>query len=302
MTIEVDPALGDALRATVTAEQLTELSSIDDLDVLITEWVDRAAAARDGFRVDPERFARFVAERLPEAGIDRGTFEALRGPDLYLACACADGDSAALAAFEAEYASHLVAILSRIRGPSTIREEAGQLVRQKLFVSTPERPGRIAEYRGRGDLLAFLRVVAVREGLSLLRKERGDVNADEAELLQLPAEQDDPELQYLKELYRKEFKAAFAEALLGLPPRERTLLRYHLVDGLSIDKMAAIYGVHRSTAARQVARAREQLVTDTHKVLSAKLEVERTELESIMRLVRSNVDLSAARLLATQND
>jgi hypothetical protein len=53
------------------------------------------------------------------------------------------------------------------------------------------------------------------------------VPASEGRLARLVEDDSDPELDYLKALYREDFRAAFAEALGDLASRERNLLRYH---------------------------------------------------------------------------
>jgi DNA-directed RNA polymerase specialized sigma24 family protein len=40
-----------------------------------------------------------------------------------------------------------------------------------------------------------------------------------------------------------------AAAMDAMPPLERAVLRYQVVDGLSIDEIGALYDVHRATAA-----------------------------------------------------
>jgi RNA polymerase sigma-70 factor (ECF subfamily) len=75
------------------------------------------------------------------------------------------------------------------------------------------------------------------------------------------------------------------------------LLKYHYVDGFSIDKICAIYTVHRATAARWLGAAREALAVETHRLLGTRLGVSPSELRSIARLVESQLDLSIRRLL-----
>lgn len=249
--------------------------------------ISAGRAAWPELEVDDAVLREFVAARL-DAARDRAA-------DLVLACACTTGAPAALAAFSATYEDHIRAIIARTVSAEATRDEARQLLHTHLFVSEPGRPPRIASYSGRGDLLAFVRVTAVRVALGLVRKDRP--TDDDEDLAAMPAAEADPELLYLKELYRGEFRAAFATATEALSPRERTLLRYHLIDGLSIDKLAVVLGVHRSTAARQLADARGALVEHTHRTLMARLKLDRGEVESILRLIESQVDLSVRRLL-----
>jgi hypothetical protein len=101
----------------------------------------------------------------------------------------------------------------------------------------------------------------------------------------------------MKRQYGPAFKAAFAAAFSALAPRQRTLLRQQVLDGLTIDELGALYRVHRATAARWLERAREALLSGTRTALERELKVSATECESIMRLAQSQLHVSIRRLL-----
>jgi RNA polymerase sigma-70 factor (ECF subfamily) len=88
----------------------------------------------------------------------------------------------------------------------------------------------------------------------------------------------------------------------GLSSRERNLLRYHYIDGLTGDEIAGLHGTHRATVVRWLARARETLLTTTREHLLARVAVDPKEFASIARLVQSQLDFSIRTLLATPND
>ena len=79
--------------------------------------------------------------------------------------------------------------------------------------------------------------------------------------------------------------------------RDRAILRYTIVDHLGIDALSKIYQVHRATAARWVQKARDGLVQGVREDLGARLRVPADELESIMRIVADEVEVSVRRLL-----
>jgi RNA polymerase sigma-70 factor (ECF subfamily) len=89
----------------------------------------------------------------------------------------------------------------------------------------------------------------------------------------------------LRSDYGPPLQAAFEQALADLGDRDRTALRMHLVDGLSIDQIGKIFGVHRSTAARWLARAGELIVQSTRRHLAERLSVDIDIVDSIIRLV-----------------
>jgi RNA polymerase sigma-70 factor (ECF subfamily) len=93
--------------------------------------------------------------------------------------------------------------------------------------------------------------------------------------------------------------AAMVDAAKQLEPGDRHLLRQHLVAGLSIDQLGAVLGIHRATAARRITRAREQLVAGTRKELARRLQLDGRELDDVIGLVMSRLDVSIAKLLAS---
>jgi RNA polymerase sigma-70 factor (ECF subfamily) len=123
------------------------------------------------------------------------------------------------------------------------------------------------------------------------------VAADPDAALEVASSRDDPELSYMKELYRESFRAAFRAALDGLGAREKNLLRQHFVDGLGIDALGRMYGVHRATAARWVQSAREALLAATRREFAARTRVSKRECDSLLRLVQSRFDVTLRRLI-----
>src|SRR5262245_1604752 len=61
----------------------------------------------------------------------------LHAEDLYLACACAAGNAAALAAFDARYLGQVKVFLGRMKPPPTLVEEVKQALRVRLLVAPP---------------------------------------------------------------------------------------------------------------------------------------------------------------------
>src|SRR5439155_4329771 len=122
-------------------------------------------------------------------------------------------------------------------------------------------------------------------------------DVDDRELEQLAPGVPDPELVYLRRHYGERFRHAFAEAVKALAPRERNLLRHAVIDGLGIDQIAAIYHVHRATAARQLRAARQTLVDATRERLRVALGASASELESILRVLMSMADVTLRHVL-----
>ncbi len=283
------------------------LHAIADLDRRLWTLVAEGRAAWPELAVDAVHVVEFVARQvtpdLAEAALD-----GLRPADLYLACGCARLLPQAIAAFDRDYMREVDIALARMRIAAPRVADVKQLVRQRLFVGggtagAPTSPGKIAEYGGRGDLRRWVRSVAVRTCLNDLRKGKREILVDDDQLIaQHAIAADDPEVEYMKRTYASEFKAAFAEALGGLGAREQTLLRYHHVDGLNIDEIGAIYRVHRVTAFRWLEKAKEILVRGTLDTLRARLRLPADELESVLRMIRSQIHLSLVRHLGGPHD
>jgi RNA polymerase sigma-70 factor (ECF subfamily) len=249
-----------------------------------------SAARWPGVTVAPEVFAAYVEERADEA-------DAEHHADLYLACACANGSAAAIAAFETTFVSTLDATLGKL-GDDAFIAEAKQRLRDKLFVAEAGHAAKITEYRGRGPLGAWVRVVAARVGLNLKRRPLHDQpQLESGAHLALPALEDDPELQLIKTHYAPQFRQAFSDAVASLDATERTLLRLHFVDGLNIDQLGRLHGIHRATAARRVAAARDALFDRVRDLLRERLGLSPTEFHSLVGAIRSQLDLSLHQLL-----
>jgi RNA polymerase sigma-70 factor (ECF subfamily) len=264
-------------------------------DEHIGDLYRRGADAWPGVRVDPVRFAELVADKVSGEAPD---IAALNPADLYLACACAAGERAAIAAFESRYMTALPASLARLQLTAAELDEVMQIVREKLLVGSAERAPRIRDMAGRGDLGALVRVAALRTALNLRRGARRRPEESGEDLVDLLAGEVDPARSIIESQERAALKSAFEEALARLEPRQRNLLRLHLRHRLGIDEIGRLHRVHRATAARWLERIRDQLRRDTGRFLA-----QRTgrELDSLRLLVDSRLDISFERLLGTQS-
>jgi RNA polymerase sigma-70 factor, ECF subfamily len=288
-------ALAERFLAHFDLDRRERLGADATLEARLDESLRAARAAWPGVVVRDDEFLAWIAARLPDSD---DPLTSLRTSDLYLTCACARGDSAALRAVEAGPMREVAAAVARgsLRGVAI--DDVMQTIRRVLFVATDSAPPRIAEYRGTGDLRAWLRVTAVRAALKLLRKERHEVPVDDEMLSSLPAAAD-AELEFVKRQYRAGFKRAFLESLASLPPREQNLLRQHFLDDLSIDQLGALHRVHRSTVARWITRAQSTLFERTKRVLMKQMKVSRSECESIIRLAQSQLHVTLRTLVAS---
>lgn len=232
--------------------------------------------------------------------------------ELYLACGCGRGDSAALNHFDRHYLSAIPAALAHMRLSADTVDEVRQRVRHKLLVDEPSKadepskPGvpstRLERYAGQGKLRGLIGVIAVRQALTILRKDRRLAPGGGDQLMDMPSPERDPELAFLQERYRAEFKRAFEQAVRKLDSRDRNFLRLHLFGGLTVEAVGKVYGVHRATATRWLAKLRKQLLKDTQAALRERLNIDRDELDSLMQLIQSRLDVSMQRVLQTMQE
>lgn len=263
---------------------------------LVSELWSAARAAWPTVDVHPAVFADYLAERIPAGDDVEQAVRQLRTTELYLACACAHGDPHAIAAFEHHYLAALDPTLAKIAGVTADAiDDIKQRLRYHLFVRDTGTI-KIAEFSGRGELRRWLRVLAVREALAITRRRRE--TPSDTELLEQALSTTDAERDYLKRHYQHEFTSAISEALDELPARDQVLLRQRFVDGLNIDDIGALYRTHRATAARWLARAQDALSHQTRAILMRRLTVSPRELHSILRLVRSGLELSLRLVFA----
>jgi RNA polymerase sigma-70 factor (ECF subfamily) len=250
-------------------------------DQALAEAIRCARVAHPDVRADEAAFALHLQKH---AG-------ATRPADLYLAFACAQRDPAALRAFDELHLTPVGDYLAHLRQPGAFVDEVRQRLRERLLLGT-----RLLDYSGRGALGGWVRVAAVRVALDLLdaNKERDEGENGLDDSLVGTA---DPELLVLRERYLPQFRAAFQRAVDALQPRERSLLRLYLVDGLSIGRIGELFGKSRATVGRMVVDCREKLLEETKAQLGVLTGASEDEVRSLIRLLQSQLDVSVQRLL-----
>jgi RNA polymerase sigma-70 factor (ECF subfamily) len=265
--------------------------------------LDEGARAWRSDWLSRDDFAAEIATRLnddDEEDLARW-WSHLRPGDLYLACACVRGVGGALDRFERLHGAEIARIAQRFDRPGLPADDLIQLLRAKLFTTPgPEGRPRIASYTGQGFLQNWLRVTATRTFIDCCRThdEPPEVPMRNELVAVLPEPKGDPELALLKREHMTHFKASFAEAVAALDGADRLLLKQHLVERLTIDQLGALYHLHRASAARRIAKARDALLLATRIALARRLGVPPERLASVLELVASRLEASIERLLA----
>jgi RNA polymerase sigma-70 factor (ECF subfamily) len=264
------------------------------LDAALTTAITRGRDAWPQLAVDDEAFVGAIARGIREAPEPVVAISELALEDLYLAQACATGAQLALEAFATTCTPTLAGSLRQMGLAGHVIDELSQEVQAKLFVGTPPR---IATYTGRAALRSWVRTVATRAAVDRLRKpETAALEDEHVDRMIDPGR--GPDLEYFRATYRLEFKQAFEEALATLDVRERNLLRHHFVDELTTEQIGTLYGVHKTTAFRWLEAARTALSKRTRAGFQQRLKLLPGELDSILAMLQSQIDLSLSRVLA----
>ena len=261
------------------------------LEAALAQLVEAGPGAWPEIRVEAAAFLAFLGRCLPEGAAS--AMASLRAAELYLVCAYGLGAPGAAPALEEHYMDRVRAALARLGTPAAQIADIQQELRRRLVeqqAPPPERKG----YAGSGDLAAWLCVSAVREAGARRERQKRERPLEEAEAALVTAPDADPEMAHLSATYREEFQAAFKEALASLSSDERNLLRYHFVDGCSIDQIGGVLGVHRATVARRINRARDALSARTRALLAERVSFSQEGFRRILSLIHSQINVGLA--------
>jgi RNA polymerase sigma-70 factor (ECF subfamily) len=73
----------------------------------------------------------------------------------------------------------------------------------------------------------------------------------------------------------------------------------HFLGGVTLEQLAQMYDVHRATVVRWLSAAREAVFAATRAHVAEKIAAPESELDEMFDLVKSRVELSVERLLAS---
>ncbi len=213
---------------------------------------------------------------------------------------CLRGHRDAATLFVSHY--HQAILEAARRVDYALADDIAQEVETKLLIGNAPR---LAQYRGQGSLLGWIKVVTVRLALDIVRKATAQptTSLDDEPMLWEELERTLPwqsvaegERDYLRAWLKPRLSSALRGAFTELDPQERNLLRYVFVEQLSIDALAGLLAVHRATAARRVANAKEKLARLVRKQL-AEQGLDHDRVESVLRVVWSQLELSVLSAL-----
>ncbi len=259
------------------------------------------ALADAGLQAHPELVQRRDAftQHLQGLGADGAPPGDEHMADLYLAYLAGCGDNVAVEQVRARFGGDIDRALGKAASTGQPLDELRQRVWVRFLTGEPPHMHR---YAGRGSLQGWVRVVVSRMVVDLLRSHgaRKESTLGPAVLAELERVELDPQLELLRHRYRDDVHAAMESAFGELSDKDRRLLRGQLVERLSTDDLGALYGVHRTTAARWAEQARVRLVEAAHADLRRRIGGGEQTVRSVVDMVRSQLDLSVERLLASK--
>ena len=255
---------------------------------VVEAGLEAGARAHPGLGLDGASLAKLVS-RLTARGADATT---LCWEDLYLVEAALAGNGAAWARLKAAHGYRLAAVFRRILGNDAEAEELAGQFWAELAAPLRGSSARLSRYGGRGALGAWLVVTAARYAQRATARAREEAGGDDSLLERVSATEEDLALKLFKDQHRQAFTESVKQAFRRIGLKERNLLRHHYLDGVETAELGRLYGVHRATAVRWLAAAREAFVAAFRDELCARLDIQRAEADSIARLFRSQLDIA----------
>lgn len=235
-----------------------------------------------------EEFGKFIQERPVAPAAPEPIVQ-----DLFLACACSTGVRNALTCFRQEFLPVTIATVRSFDPSPQFAEEIYQLLSETLFVKRPSGVTKIEQYTGQGRLAGFVRT-AVRR-IALRQSANAPKFEGEEALLDQFSRFDELETLIYKLQCERVFSEALRVALRRLPRRDRLILRMNLVEKVSTTRLATMYKVSQPTISRWIQRSSRTIFDTVKDLVCDELEVDTRELQSLLSLVRSQIDITISR-------
>jgi RNA polymerase sigma-70 factor (ECF subfamily) len=236
--------------------------------------------------VEPDELVAHLALHVPP-NVDRlAHLRSLPAEDLYLAYACSEALPGAVEAFDEHYLARVPAFVAHIDRSPPFADEIRQVMRERLLVARSDGPPRIADYAGRGALMVWVRLCAVRVALNQRGRVEEARRADDATVLDDLAADSSPELKVLRTRYASVLTEALKGAVAALDAEQRIILRMYYASGQNTQRIATALRVDRSTAARRLVAARQAVFDATRRLLQEQLPVDIDEFASLARAPR----------------
>lgn len=261
-----------------------------------------------GVELDEADFAAHLGVHWPPEQSPADYLASIHGDDLFLAAACALRKRNAVEIFEQKFMSLVPGALAHLRLDPAVVEDLQQELRTRLLVAEPNELPRIANYAGRGSLKSWLQASAVKLALNWLYRAENRKRIDSEEGVRIldrmsqqgiSSEFRSIESALQKNTYREVVQDALRQAFQRLTQDQRNLLRLHYLDGLRLEEIGSLLGVHKATISRRLADARAQILKMVREDLCRRLASPESVINSILTLMQSQLDESLSALLGS---
>jgi RNA polymerase sigma-70 factor (ECF subfamily) len=274
----------------------------EDLAACLRTFFEAGRARWPALSVDAEELFAHVAMHVPPDADRIAHLRSLVAEDLYLAYACANDLAGAVEAFDSHYLSRVPGFIAHIDRSPAFAEELRQVLRERLLVARTDGPPRIADYAGRGALMVWVRLSAVRLALNHHAKVEVARRVDDESVLDDLASDSSPELKLLRVRYAAALTDALKQAVATLATDDRVILRMYYASGQNTQRIATALRVDRSTAARRLVSARQAVFEATRSILQTQLPIDTNEFASLARALHDNLNISLNQLLTSRAD
>jgi RNA polymerase sigma-70 factor, ECF subfamily len=184
-------------------------------------------------------------------------------------------------------------------------QETIQRVRITLYLSTDRRSAKLETYSGRAPLRGWLSLLVHREWIDSGRRTQAamaetPLEAEQAsrDLALVDPNDAGAELQAVRSQHRSAFTAALSTVARSLPSEDRKVL-LRVAQGASVDDIGTELQVHRSTAARMVARAKQKLLLGVQGELRRTLRAGDASVDRICASLYGEVEETLGGMLAS---
>ncbi len=283
----------------VSAREGCELA--EGAEALVDDAILQAQTAWPDMPLDPCNFASYVARHAPLSEASVMTLEGVHLRDLALAFGALSLSAVAARALDELYIQRVGEFVVRTTVDRDVIEETKQHMRTLLLVGLVGAEGdeapqpKLTEYSGKGPLGGWLRVMAVRTALNVLRARKPTTELT-AENAPVAAIAHDPQLAYLRAHDREVFSTTFQQVLADLDDTSRTMLKLHYIQGMTMSQLATVFQTSRSSVARQVAEVRARILERTSEQLKH-AGVSASVIESMVNQAASKLDFTITKML-----
>jgi len=286
--------LAESYRAALPGPRQSAAPDDEALEGMLAALYARGRRAHPALSLAATTFAAHLAGCGACVTDDPGEDEVA---DLFLAAAALDGDAPAVDELRRRCWPAALRYLRRFDARAAELDDLAQELWNALLIVRDGGAPKLASYSGRGPLPAFVGIAAQRIAMNRLRHEETEARVTERAAAEMRALAGDAELVFIKQRYRDCFQAALGDALRALDDRTRVVLRMHLVDGLSVERIGKAYGVSQSTVSRWLAKGRDSVARETRRLLAEQTRMSESEFDSLWPLVASQLDLSMSHVL-----